>query len=443
MTLVAHAAPATTPGPAPDADPVSWAGKARGAAARSPQQPALSAEQLRQFHTDGFVVLRGVFGDAELARFERAVVHHPPLDQPVPGQTYPGPGRWTLARNAPADPDLAYLTARPALIEPVRAVLDDDPKLLMWVWYDRTPGGSGLPSHNDYKRWRPIGSSMRWTFAIVPFCDFDDASGKLEMAPGSHRNAHTRDPYAPVWNALPPLRRPTESEFVDPELRRGDLVLMDMHCWHRAGMNNAAHSRNGLFTKWCAASQPPATGWFPHNGAVRDGFGAEGADLLGFASDLPITATAALIERVRPNGSAEYLVIERDGRLHLPVGPAQREGAILDWDEGNLIGGLTDHLAVELKTRPGWMSYVGDYELPDGAGGAGGLARTYAYRLPAHAWGIHARGVTWLDLDAVRARRTELTQPWLDDAIAEWQRPGVIRGKAVTEATGRADQYAV
>ncbi len=420
-------------------DPAQLAGKARATGARSPQRPALDADQLAAFHTDGYLVIRAAFGDDVLERFERAVVQHPPLDQVVVGQTYPGPGRWTLARNAMADPDLAYLAARPEMVEPIRAVLDDDPKILMWAYYDRTPGGQGLPSHNDYKRWRPIGSSMRWSFAIIPFVDFDETAGRLEVAPGSHRVAHTPDPYAPVWNA-DRARRPSEDDFVDPGLRRGDLLLMDMHCWHRAGANNAAHHRTGLFTKWCAATQPPATGWFPHSDAVRTGLGPDGEHILGFSSAAPPSATAALLERTRGE-RRQYLLLEEDGRLRLPVGPALKEGSIPDWDEGNLMAGLLDRMAVELKARPPWLSYVGDYG--DRADPGAGLTRTYAYRVPEHAWGIQTKASVWLDAEAIRARAGDLDQPWVLDAIAEWQREDVIRGKGVTEATGRADQYAV
>lgn len=444
MTLVqdgttnaaAAPAPADAAPAAPAAgtlDPAHAAGKATAPGAAPVVAPVLDADQLRSFHTDGYLVIRNAFDEATLTRFETAARSHPPLDQVVVGQTYPGPGRWTLARNAMADPDLAFIMAEPAMTEPMRAVLGDDPKIIMFAYYDRTPGGAGLPSHNDYKRWRPIGSSMRWAFAIVPLCDFDESAGKLEFAPGSHRVAHSPDPYAPVWNAERPSQ-PSEDQFIDPELHRGDLAIVDMHTWHRAGKNNAAHHRTGLFTKWCAATQPPATGWFPYNDEVRQALGPDGEHVLGFSSPLPISATAALLERVRPDGN-EVLFLERDGVLHLPTGPAVKEGSIPDWDEGNFIGGLSDALASTVKTRPAWMSYVGDYA--DG----GELSRVYAYRIPPHAWGVHTKGAVWLTAAALAERRGELAQPWAADAVAEWQRDDLIRGKAVSEATGRADQY--
>lgn len=395
---------------------------------------ALTAEQVEFFHTNGYLVVRNAFDEATLDRFERAARSHPPLDQVVPGQTYPGPGRWTLARNAMEDPDVAAIMATPEMTEPMRAILADDPKVIMFAYYDRTPGGPGLPSHNDYKRWRPIGSAMRWAFAIVPLCDFDEAAGKLEFAPGSHRVAHTPDPFAPVWNADRPVK-PNEADYIDPELHRGDLAIVDMHMWHRAGANNAAHHRTGLFTKWCAASQPPATGWYPFSDGVRRSLGPQGEAILGYSSDRPIQWTRGLIARARRD-TTQFLFMEDGGRLSLPGGPVRKEGSIPDWDEGNYLAALFDALDAQLRTRPMWGSYVGDY--PEGEG----MCRTYAYHLPDHAWGIHAKGTVWLTLEEARERAGDLALGWEADACAEWLRPGMTRGKGVTEAAGRADQYA-
>ena len=399
-----------------------------------PAANGLSAEQVASFREQGYLVVRGVFDDATLDRFETAARSHPPVDQVVPGQPWPGPGRWTLARNAMSDPDLAFLPASPEMVEPMRSVLGDDPKILMFAYYDRTPGGPGLPSHNDYKRWRPIGSSMRWAFAIVPLVDFDDECGKLEFAPGSHRVAHTPDPWSPVHNAARAVR-PSEDDFIDPELRRGDLAIVDMHMWHRAGANNSSHHRNGLFTKWCAASHPPATGYFPHIDAEAEALGPEGAHILGVHSARPITTARAVIERVRGE-SSQYLFCDDGGVLSLPGAEAVGERSIPDWDDGNYIASLTDALEARIQTRPPWMSWIGDYDE--------GTTRTrvYGYRVPEHAWGVHAKDIVWLSADEAAARSGELAFGYEADAVARWLDPTLVRGKGVTQALGRADQYA-
>jgi hypothetical protein len=400
----------------------------------TPTGHGLAPEQLAEYHERGFTVVRQAIDEADLVRFAAAALRHPPNDQVVPGQTWPGPGRYTLARNAMADPDLAFIMARPQIVEPMRSALDDDPKIMMFAYYDRTPGGAGIPPHNDYKRWRPIGSSMRWAFAIVPLCDFDEAAGRLEFAPGSHRVPHRPDPNGPVLNADRPTK-PADADFVDPELRRGDLAIVNMHTWHRAGPNNSDHHRIGLFTKWGAASHPPATGWYLYSDAVRRALGSEGSHVLAISSDRPIATTRAVLERLRRDGS-EVLLVEADGKLSLPGGPAADEGSIPDWDQGNYVASLVDSLDAQLRCRPPWVSYVGDYEEADH------LCRIYGYRLSPQAWGIGVPGAVWLGEDEVVARAGELTWGYERDAVRAWLHDPVVRGKAVTEAAARTDQYA-
>jgi hypothetical protein len=316
----------------------------------------------------------------------------------------------------------------------MRSVLGDDPKVMMFAYYDRTPGGAGIPPHNDYKRWRPIGSSMRWAFAIVPLCDFDEEAGTLEFVPGSHRVAHPVDVNGKVLDAERPVR-PSSADFVDPQLRRGDLALVDMHMWHRAGANNSDHHRIGLFTKWGAASHPPATGWYLYDDAVRRALGPEGEHVLAVSSDRTIDTTRAVLERVR-RGRSEVLLLERDGRLLLPGAPAADEGSIPDWDRGNYVASLVDGLDAELRCHPPWMSYVGDYEE------AAHLCRVYGYQLAPQAWGIAAEGAVWLGEDELAARRAELAFGYEREAVRAWLHDEVVRGKAVTEAAARTDQYA-
>ena len=149
----------------------------------------LSADQLRDYDRDGFLVIRGAFTDDEICGFEEGVEHNPPIDQTLNvTSTWPEPGRYTLAHSCLKDPDLAKIAEHDAPVQAARdALRADDVKLTAFVIYDRTPGGPPIGSHNDYKRWRPVGSSMNWLFTIVPFCDYDAAAGPLYVSPGSHR----------------------------------------------------------------------------------------------------------------------------------------------------------------------------------------------------------------------------------------------------------------
>ena len=142
-----------------------------------------------------------------------------------------------------------------------------------------------------------------------------------------------------------------------------------------------------------------------------------------------------MLERVR-RGLPEVLVVEADGRLSLPGGPAADEGSIPDWDQGNYIASLVNSLDAQLRFRPSWVSYVGDYEE------ANHLCRVYGYRLSPQAWGVAAPGAVWLGEEELAVRAGELAWGYEREAVRAWLHDPVVRGKAVTEAAGRADQYA-
>ena len=141
----------------------------------------LTEAQLSEYTEQGFLILRGAISDHDIQRLERGVANNPPLDGTLDpyAPEYPAPGRYTLATQSPRDPDLAFIIEHETIVSSVRSILDDDPVLTAYVIYDRTPDGPGLGAHHDYKRWRPVGSSMHWLFTIVPFCDFDEDAGPL------------------------------------------------------------------------------------------------------------------------------------------------------------------------------------------------------------------------------------------------------------------------
>ena len=255
----------------------------------------LTADEVERYALDGFLVVRSALDHAEIERFASACRRHPPLHGPLPG-TYPGPGRYTLAESCMADPDLGFVAAHPVILDAARALLDDDPILTAFVIYDRTPGGPGIPKHNDYKRWRPVGSSMNWLFAIVPLADFDARRGQLFVSPGSHRLERIRDVGGRVLEVDAAIV-PDDDSFIDPQLERGDLLLMNMHCWHKAAPNRSREHRIGFFNKYAAASCPPATGYYPFNDAAYRGLPAPGRKAVAFHSDKPIATARVLLQR--------------------------------------------------------------------------------------------------------------------------------------------------
>lgn len=400
----------------------------------------LTESQLRDYERDGFLVIRGAIPDADIERLERAVDRNPPIDGTLDptAPVYPAPGRYTLALNCLKDPDLAFLAEHPAILPVAADALGDDPRLTAYVIYDRTPGGNGLPIHHDYKRWRPVGSSMNWLFTIVPFCDYDEAAGPLYVSPGSH----LLDRVAPGLERpmeVAPAVTPAESTFVDPELKRGDLLLMNQHLWHRASPNKSNHHRQGAFNKYAAASAPPATGFFLYDDDVYEAISPENRSIIAVHSNKPIATTRAVLVR-EGKTEPEVLVVpagDDSERLTLPGGPTFIERAIPDWDHGNLIASLQAALRADLRIETPWVSYVGDFDEGDH------VCRVYGYTIPSGlGFPVPYTPGQWLGRSQLESARDQLAYGWETEAVDRWLDPAPIRGKGLTQAQCRINQFA-
>ena len=391
----------------------------------------LNLEQLKQYEQDGYLVLRDQIDEVELKRLDAAFKRNPPLDGEAEGN-YPSPGRYTLSKSSLADPDLAFIAEHPNIISAAKQLLQDEILLTAFVIYDRTPGGPGIPMHHDYKRWRPVGSSMNWLFTIVPLSDFDAKAGPLFVAPGSHRLERISDKGERARHVAPAVK-PDEDNFVNPELQRGDLLLMNMHLWHRAAPNLSDRHRIGVFNKYAAVRTPPATGYYLFNDAVHDALSASGKKLIAVHSDKPIRTTRLVLERLGKQGR-EYLFVEEEGQLMFPGGPTWKERAIPDWDTGNYIASLQASLREKIRVETPWVTYVGDFEEKDA------LSRVYAYQMNNNGFPVPYEPTgQWLSLDDVRER---VSFGYESQAIEHWLDPNVIRGKGLSQAQSRIDQFA-
>ena len=81
-----------------------------------------------------------------------------------------------------------------------------------------------------------------------------------------------------------------------------------------------------------------------------------------------------------------------------------------------------------------WVTYVGDFEEGDA------LSRIYAYQLNNNGYPIPYESIgQWLSLDDARERASFGYEPL---AIQQWLDPHVIRGKGLSQAQSRVDQFA-
>jgi hypothetical protein len=392
----------------------------------------LTAEQIQQYEDQGYLILRNQFSEEELGRLDEAAQKFPPLDDGKRVGVYPEPGRYTLAKSSWKDPAFVEFAEHPLITAGAKELLNDDIHLTAYVLYDRTPGGPGLPMHHDYKRWRPVGSSMSWLFTIVPMCDFDEDTGQLFIAPGSHRLDRICERGEGVMHVNEAVR-PKAEDFIDPGLKRGDLLFMNMHLWHKASANTSNLHRQGLFNKYAAAHCPPATGYYLFSDDVYDLFSSQGKKLLAVHSNKLIQTTRLLLSRQTDEGN-EFFFTHEGNSLSLPGGSVTFEDAIPDWDIGNYIDALQRNVRRQIRIEVPWVSYVGDYDEGDH------LCRVYGYPMNWNGFPVPYHEGSWVKEDQlanvgfVHGYETQVVTDWLD--------PSVIRGKGLSQAKSRIDQFA-
>jgi hypothetical protein len=389
----------------------------------------LTQAQIDQYQEDGYLVLRNQFDQTELAKLDSAFQQSSPE---APGLAYPEPGRYTLAKSAWAHSGFVQFAEHPTVLNGAKTLLNDDVYLSAYVLYDRTPDGPPIPQHHDYKRWRPVGSSLNWLFTIIPMCNFDEDTGQLFVAPGSHRLERVADRGEGALHVDAAIS-PKNEDFVDPELKRGDLLFMNMHLWHKAAGNTSELHRVGLFNKYAARHYPPATGYYVYSDEIYDLFSESGKDIIAVHSDKPVATTRLLLQRER-KGAKEFFFQKNGDKLCLPGGETWDEQAIPDWDLGNYVDACLAGVRKTIKVEPPWVSYVGDYDEDQH------LCRVYAYPMNNNGFPVPYQDGQWLAASQMEGARLQFG--YEKTVIEDWLDPSMVRSKAISQAKARIDQFA-
>ncbi len=382
----------------------------------------LSEQQIADYHEDGYVIVRNALSVKEADELRSVVQEQVKRDAYPSTLKYPEPAKYTVSGNRLSDPGLTEIAEHPTVIGVVESVLDRPAHLTAYVAYLRTPGDKGGRAHCDYKRWRPVGSSMNWVFAIIPLTDFDAEYGPFLVSPKSHKLTQVIDPDAHILD----LTRPDPEQlppFIDPELKAGDLLVVNEHVWHEAPPGTATEDRCGIFNKYCAIDAPPAAGYYPYNSTALDALSDDGKRLIPVCFDKPIATTRLLIED--SSGQESRFLLRRDTeteRGELPGGEGWEEENLVGWDIGARIGSLQDIIQTQLGLDVSWMSYIEDIEEEDG------ICRVYGFSDGDLDLDVLANnGYEWFTKSELKQRFGE------SDAICgtvdTWQHADMIRGK--------------
>ncbi len=382
----------------------------------------LNDQQIADYHENGYVIVRNALSAKEADELRRVVQKQVKRDAYPSTLKYPEPAKYTVSGNRLADPGLTEIAEHPTVIGAVESALGQPAHLTAYVAYLRTPGDKGGRAHCDYKRWRPVGSSMNWVFAIIPLTDFDTAYGPFLVSPKSHKLTQVIDPDAHILD----LTRPDPEQlppFIDPELKAGDLLVVNEHVWHEAPPGTTTEDRCGIFNKYCAIDAPPAAGYYPYNPTALDALSDDGKRLIPVCFDRPIATTRLLVED--SSSQESKFLLHRDAETNsweLPGGEGWEEEKGVGWDVGARIGSLQELTQTQFGLDVSWMSYIEDVEEENG------ICRIYGF------------SDENLDIDALANNRCEwFTKSELKQRLGEsdtifgavdtWQQADVIRGK--------------
>ncbi|MCG9131803.1 phytanoyl-CoA dioxygenase family protein [Candidatus Poribacteria bacterium] len=381
--------------------------------------PSLTQQQIADYHEDGYIIVRNILSPKEADELRRTVEQEVKRDAYPSTLKYPQPAKYTVSGNRLAAPGLTAIAEHPTVIGAVESVLGQPAYLTAYVAYLRTPGDKGAGAHCDYKRWRPVGSSMNWVFAIIPLTNFDAEYGPFLVAPKSHKLARVIDPDAHILD----LNRPDAEQlapFIDPELKAGDLLVVNEHVWHKAPAGATTEDRCGIFNKYCAVNAPPAAGYYPYNPDTLDALSDDGKRLIPVCFDKPITTTRLLIEDTSSQESK--FLLQRGGEWKLPGGEGWEEEKLVGWDVGARIGSLQELAKAQLDLDVSWMSYIEDVEEGDG------ICRIYGFSDENLNLDKLANGsYDWFTRFEMQQRLGE--SDTICHAVDTWHQTDIIRGK--------------
>ena len=391
--------------------------------------PSLGKQQIAGFREEGYLIVRNALSSGEAADLRRVVREQVQRGAYPPTLTYPEPAKYTVSGNRMAEPGLAAIAEHPALVGAVESALGGPAHLTASVAYLRTPSDKGGGAHSDYKRWRPVGSSMNWVFAIIPLNDFDPSFGPFMVSPGSHKLPRVIDPRAHILDLTAPDREQLPP-FIDPELKAGDLLVVNEHVWHQAPAGTTGEDRCGIFNKYCAANAPPAAGYYPYNRAALEALSHAGKRLLPVCFDQPLTTTRLLIEC--PSGIDSRYLLCRDADADvwkLPGGEGWEEEAV-GWDVGSRIGSLQALVDAQLGLDVPWMSYIEDWAQEDG------VCRVYGFSdVNVNVNALANGNRDWFTPAELRHSLGD-THP-ICCAVDTWERSDIVRGKGKASSQSR------
>ena len=218
----------------------------------------LTPKQLEQFKTDGFLVLRGLFpeADAEIWRDECKRILGLGLADQFNLRTHPhflAPGIWIVDRVEPVidiSPTFAELAGHEIFRSLLTQIFDDVPLLFKDKLVYKMVGTPGYGIHQDYSWWQEFPPEI--VNVMIAIDSADAGNGALEFFAGRHGRLLTPPNAGRNFNREE-VNLLTGAPPQMIETHPGDVVLFHCMLPHRSGPNRSSNLRRQLYLTYSSA----------------------------------------------------------------------------------------------------------------------------------------------------------------------------------------------
>lgn len=201
--------------------------------------PALTAEQVRFFHDNGYLGPFPAVSPAEMA----AIREH--IDTSV--IPVAGPNPRTSLQSRHMDSRVVFnLASSPAIIDRMACLYGPD--LILWAtnFFNKEPGGAEIPWHQDLNYWplEPLVNISAW----VAIDDVRVENSCVQIIPGSHKKVlpHVPSREGMAFGEETDPQSFTLSNVINMELAPGEFFLFNEKLLHHSEPNHSNRRRLGM-----------------------------------------------------------------------------------------------------------------------------------------------------------------------------------------------------
>ena len=223
----------------------------------------LLAEELRHYRQQGFIIIRNVFDNEEVAQLQEAAntlmatVIQESKDRgldPAYNMALEYDAKlncaWKVDPFINRSSVMNALRADPRITDRLRCIYDGyAPRLFKDKLIFKPAGGHGNPIHQDYNWWQGLPHSA--LSVSIALDATTQENGCTEMWSGHQRGfLHVNTAEGRISNAEINRDLLTDEEHYYVELQPGDMAIFDAFVPHAAGVNTSSSSRRAMFLSY-------------------------------------------------------------------------------------------------------------------------------------------------------------------------------------------------